>query len=156
APCMDGDTFGARAGIQGIQGGHHMATIKLTYFDAPMSRGEECRLALHAAGVAFEDERIKPAEFAARRKQTPFGALPVFTVEGHPPLAQTNTILRLIGRMHGLHPTDAWEAARHESIMDAVEDLRVRLTPISRMKDEAAKKQAREEIAAGYMQEWGA
>ena len=31
---------------------------KLMYFDAPVSRGEECRLALHIAGVDFEDVRV--------------------------------------------------------------------------------------------------
>lgn len=35
-----------------------MSKPKLTYFDAPASRGEECRLALHIAGVPFEDNRI--------------------------------------------------------------------------------------------------
>jgi hypothetical protein len=30
---------------------------KLIYFDAPVSRGEECRLALHLAGIDFEDDR---------------------------------------------------------------------------------------------------
>src|SRR5207302_1952499 len=80
-----------------------MTGIKLTYFDTPSSRGEECRLALHLAGVPFVDERLKVAEFVQRRADTPFGALPVLTVEGHPPLAQTNTILRLIGRRYELH-----------------------------------------------------
>ena len=36
-----------------------MAKPRLIYFDAPVSRGEECRLALHLAGVDFEDVRIK-------------------------------------------------------------------------------------------------
>ena len=36
-----------------------MSKPKLTYFDAPVSRGEECRLALHLAGIDFEDVRIK-------------------------------------------------------------------------------------------------
>ena len=38
-----------------------MTKPKLTYFDAPVSRGEECRLALHLAGVDFEDDRLKRA-----------------------------------------------------------------------------------------------
>ena len=42
----------------------------------------------------------------------------------HPPLAQTNAILVLIGRAYGLHPTDGFEAARHEAMMQHVEDLR--------------------------------
>ena len=31
-----------------------MSKPKLIYFDAPVSRGEECRLALHLADVAAE------------------------------------------------------------------------------------------------------
>jgi glutathione S-transferase len=131
-----------------------MPTTTLTYFDIPASRGEECRLALHIAGVPFVDERLKPAEFAARRASTPFGSLPVLTVEGHPPLAQSNTILRLIGREHGLHPTEPWAAAREEAVMDAVEDQRHHMRPIQRIKDETEKKRAREEAASGYLQDW--
>ena len=37
-----------------------MSKPKLIYFDAPVSRGEECRLALHLAGIDFEDVRIDP------------------------------------------------------------------------------------------------
>jgi glutathione S-transferase len=133
-----------------------MSTVRLSYFDAAASRGEECRLALHLAGVPFDDDRIKRNDWPARKPLTPFGALPVFTVEGHPPLAQTNAILVLIGRQHGLHPLDPWEAAAHESLMCAVEDMRAKMTPIARIKDPEEKKRAREEAAAGYLQEWGA
>jgi glutathione S-transferase len=131
-----------------------MPKTTLTYFDLAASRGEECRLALHLGGVPFTDERLKRADFDARRKSLPFGGLPVLTVEGHPPLAQSNTILRLIGREHGLHPTEPWAAAREESIMDSVEDMRHHLRPIARIKDEAEKKRAREEAAHGYLQDW--
>jgi glutathione S-transferase len=131
-----------------------MPKVTVTYFDFPGSRGEECRLALTLAGVEFFDERLKPAEFQARKSNTPFGALPVFTVEGHPPLAQSNAILTLIGREHGLLPSDPWEAARHHAVMDAVEDLRHTMGPITRIKDEAEKKAKREEAARGYLPEW--
>jgi glutathione S-transferase len=133
-----------------------MAQTTLTYFDFSSSRGEDCRLALHLAGVPFVDERLKPAEWQQRKPHTPFGALPVLTVEGHPPLAQTNAILRLIGREHGLLPADPWQAARHEAIMDAVEDLRQHMGPLARIKDEAEKRRAREEAAAGYLPTWAA
>lgn len=131
-----------------------MPTTTLTYFDFPASRGEECRLALHISGVPFVDERLKGPEFASRKASFPFGALPVLSVEGQAPLGQSNTILRLIGREHGLHPTDLWAAARHDAIMDSVEDMRNKMGPIARIKDEAEKKRAREEAAAGYLQEW--
>ena len=45
---------------------------QLTYFDAPVSRGEECRLALHLAGVEFDDHRIKAADWPALKPTTPY------------------------------------------------------------------------------------
>jgi glutathione S-transferase len=133
-----------------------MSKIRLTYFDAPVSRGEECRLALHIAGVDFDDNRIKRDQWAALKPTTPFGSLPVLDVPGHPPLAQSNAILTLVGRLHGLHPADPYEAARHESIMQHVEDLRAQISPTLRIQDEAEKKKAREAIAANTLPAWGA
>ena len=133
-----------------------MSKPKLTYFDAPVSRGEECRLALHAGGVDFEDNRIKRDAWAALKPTTPFGSLPVFEVEGHAPLAQTNAILTLIGRRHGLHPKDDFEAAQHEAMMAHVEDLRNTVALTMRMTDEAEKKKAREGLAEGYIPTWAA
>ena len=132
-----------------------MSKPKLIYFDAPVSRGEECRLALHVAGVDFDDVRIKRDEWAALKPKTPFGAMPVLEMEGRPPLGQSNAILVLIGRQHGLHPKDDFEAARHEAVMACVEDLRAAVTPTLRMKDEAEKKKAREELVASYFPTWG-
>ena len=131
-------------------------TTTLTYFDFPASRGEECRLALHIAGVPFTDERLSGPAWQDRKASAPFGALPVLTVEGHPPLGQSNTILRFVGRGHGLHPSEPWEAARHESLMEAVEDMRHKMSPINRIKDPAEKKLAREDVARDYLPQWAA
>ena len=126
---------------------------KLIYFDAPVSRGEECRLALHLAGVAFEDVRISQADWPAMKPQMPYGALPVLELPGHAPLAQSNAILVLIGRRHGMHPTDDFEAARHEGMMQHVEDLRAVVSPTTRMND-ADKLAARQALAANYLPAW--
>lgn len=133
-----------------------MTKPKLTYFDAPVSRGEECRLALHVAGIDFEDVRIKFGDWPAHKDATPFGALPTFELPGHPPLAQTNAILVLIGRMHGLHPSDPLEAARHEELMCHVEELRGKVSPTLRIADEAEKRAAREDLAKVFLPTWGA
>ena len=130
-----------------------MAKPRLIYFDAPVSRGEECRLALHLSGIDFDDERIKFADWSAMKERMPYGALPVLELPGHPPLAQTNAILAMLGRRHGLHPADDFEAARHEGMMQHVEDLRGVLGPTMRMAD-AEKKTARETIAANYLPAW--
>jgi prostaglandin-H2 D-isomerase / glutathione transferase len=131
-----------------------MPAVTLTYFDIPTSRGEECRLALTLAGVEFTDERLDRAKWEARKAGSPFGALPVLTVAGQRPIAQTNAILRLIGGQYGLLPRDPYESARHEAVMGAVEDLRGRMGPINRIKDPEEKKKARQELAAGYLPEW--
>ena len=131
-----------------------MARPRLTYFDAPVSRGEECRLALHVAGIDFEDNRISQAQWPALKEQTPYGAVPVLDLPGHPPLAQSNSILVLIGRRHGLHPSDDFEAARHEAMMQHVEELRHNVGPTIRMGD-AEKKAAREALVAGFLPAWG-
>lgn len=133
-----------------------MSKPKLTYFDSPSSRGEECRLALHVAGVEFEDERIKRDQWLALKPKTPFGSLPVLVMPGHAPLAQSNAILVLVGRLHGLHPKDDFEAARHEAMMHYVEDLRANVSPTMRITDEAAKKAAREQLASTYLPTWAA
>jgi glutathione S-transferase len=128
---------------------------KLTYFDAPTSRGEECRLALHVAGVDFEDVRVKFADWPALKPKTPFGSMPTFELQGRPVLAQSNAILVYVGRTHGLHPADAFEAARHEAMMAHVEDLRMHLGATLRMAD-AEKKATREALAADYIPAWAA
>jgi glutathione S-transferase len=133
-----------------------MSKPKLTYFDAPVSRGEECRLAFHVAGVDFEDHRIKREEWAAMKPSTPFGSLPTLEIPGHPTLGQSNAILVLIGRLHGLHPKDLYEAARHEALMGHVEDLRAAIVPSMRMEDAAARQKAREQLAATTIPTWAA
>jgi glutathione S-transferase len=131
-----------------------MTKPKLSYFDSPVSRGEECRLALHLAGVDFEDVRIKSADWPALKPNTPYGAVPTFELPGKPMLAHSNAILVLIGRRHGLHPTDDFEAARHEGMMQHVEALRTLVDPTFRMNDPATKKAAREAIAATTLPMW--
>lgn len=133
-----------------------MTKLKLTYFDAPVSRGEECRLALHVAGVPFDDERVPQADWPARKPHAPFGSLPTLEVPGKGVLAQTNAILAFIGKGHGLLPTDAFEAARHEAIMEHVEDLRHAIRPSMRATDPAEKARLRETLATETVPTWGA
>jgi glutathione S-transferase len=130
-----------------------MTRPKLTYFDAPASRGEECRLALHLSGVDFEDHRVKQGEWAALKPHTPFHAVPTFELPGQPVLAQSNAILVYIGRRWGLHPKDDFEAARHEMMMHHVEDMRAVIGATLRMNDDD-KKRARQTIAETTLPQW--
>ena len=131
-----------------------MAQYKLTYFDFSASRGDECRLALHVAGVDFDDNRISRAAFEALKADTPYGSLPILEVAGKPPLAQSNAILAYVGLNYGLLPRDPWEAALHLALLASVEELRGKLAPTGAHKDTAQKQQAREAFAAGPLKDW--
>jgi len=99
-----------------------MTNYKLTYFDFAGGRGEPIRIALHAAGIAFEDIRLSFPEFSKMRQDTPFNALPVFEINGAA-VTQSNALCRYIGKMSGLYPADDLQALYCDETMDAVEDL---------------------------------
>jgi glutathione S-transferase len=131
-----------------------MTKPRLTYFDQPSSRGEECRLALVLAGVDFEDNRIPRKEWPALKPTTPFGSLPTFELPGKPMVSQSNAILGYIGRTYGLLPTDAWEAMRLESLLCAAEDLRHAISKTFGIEDPAELARRRQELVEGPIKTW--
>jgi glutathione S-transferase len=124
-----------------------MPKLVLTYFDLDGSRGEVARLAMHLAGIAFEDKRIADKDWPALRDSTPFQSLPVLEVDGKV-IAQSNTINRYLGKLAGLYPKDDWQAALVDEVMDAVEDIIIMIGSTFALEGEA-KKKAREALAAG-------
>lgn len=128
-------------------------TTTLTYFDFDGSRGLECRLALHVAGVPFTDDRLNRAQWAELKPTLPYGALPVLT-DGDHRLPQSTAIMTYVGRTHGLHPWDPWTAAEHDALMHSVEDLRNKVP--GRGLSAEDKEAAREEFATGWLSRWAA
>ena len=98
-----------------------MSRPKLTYFDFAGSRGEECRLAFHIAGVDFEDHRIKGPDFAKLVDSLPFGALPVLEIEGKGTLAQSNASA---ARALALEVRRASRASRADGVQGAIQEER--------------------------------
>jgi glutathione S-transferase len=133
-----------------------MTKPKLTYFDTPRSRGEECRLALFLAGVDFEDNRITSTEWRVMKGSTPFGTLPVFELPGKPMVSQSNAILGHVGRRYGLLPKDEWEALRLESLLSATEELRHTVGATFGVKDPDEVKKKRAALVEGPISAWGA
>jgi len=133
-----------------------MTKPRLTYFDQPSSRGEECRLALYLAGVDFEDVRVPRKDWPALKPTTPFGSLPTFEIPGKPVVSQSNAILGYIGRANGLLPADSWEALRLESLLSAVEDLRHAITRTFGIEDPAELLRRRQELVEGPIKTWAA
>lgn len=124
-----------------------MQKIVLTYFDFDGSRGEAARLAMHIAGIPFEDRRIPRNEWPKHRDSAPFQALPFLEVDGKP-LAESNTINRYVGKLAGLYPKDDWNAARVDEVMDAIETITTKIGATFTLEGEA-KQKAREALAAG-------
>lgn len=99
-----------------------MPQYKLTYFDFDGGRGEPIRIALHAAGVEFEDHRFSFAEFGDVRNNCRFNAVPVFEIDGAQ-VTQSNALCRYVGKMAGMYPDDDLQALYCDEAMDALEDL---------------------------------
>src|SRR4051794_31306466 len=98
-----------------------MTKPKLFYFDAPISRGEECRLAFSCAGIDFEDVRLPRDKWGDMKPTSPYGSVPWVEVDGKR-LAQSIAILAWIGGQSNLLPKDPLEAALHIAMMQHVED----------------------------------
>ncbi len=126
-----------------------MPSYKLTYFDFDSGRGEPIRIALHAAGIAFEDHRLSFAEFREMRGSTRFNSVPVFEIDGAA-VTQSNAISRYIGKMAGLYPEDDLQALYCDEVMDALEDLSHYIVRTFGLEGEELKL-AREKLVDGWM-----
>lgn len=73
-----------------------MPTIKLTYFDIE-GVAEPVRLALALSGTQFEDVRIKFDEWKELKPKTPYGQVPLMTVDDGPVKTQSSAMLRWVG-----------------------------------------------------------
>jgi prostaglandin-H2 D-isomerase / glutathione transferase len=124
-----------------------MTKLKLTYFDFHGGRGEPARFALSIGGIPFEDDRVAPSDWPARKANTPCGALPVLEVDGQT-LSESNAINRYVGKLANLYPSDAWQAALCDEVMEAVEDIGSKIGATLFLPEEE-KKVKRKELAEG-------
>jgi glutathione S-transferase len=99
-----------------------MPKYKLTYFDIDGGRAEPIRIAFHAAGIDFEDNRISFPEFGEMRSGTRFNSVPVLEIDGVQ-VTQSNALSRYAGKMAGLYPTDDLQALYCDEVLGALEDL---------------------------------
>ncbi|MDH4109021.1 MAG: glutathione S-transferase family protein [Gammaproteobacteria bacterium] len=126
-----------------------MARYQLTYFDFDGGRGEPIRIALHAAGIAFDDMRLSFAQFSEMRKSTPFNSLPVLEIDGVA-ITQSNAMCRYIGKQAGLYPTDDMQALYCDEVMDAIEDMTHYIVPTFSLQGDELKA-ARQKLVDGWL-----
>lgn len=99
--------------------------LKLLYFDFP-GRAQYIREACVVGNIPFEDEFVQGREHLKELKANgtlPFGQVPVLYVDGELFTAQSNAILRYVGRMAGLYPEDPQQALKVDEAMDTADDM---------------------------------
>lgn len=126
-----------------------MTNYRLTYFDFDGGRGEPIRIAFHAAGIEFEDNRISFEEFQKTRQQFRFTCLPVLEIDGAA-ITQSNAINRYVGKMANLYPNDDLQALYCDEVMDALEDLLHQIVKTFGLQGEELK-QARKKLVDGWL-----
>ncbi|HEV7735612.1 MAG TPA: glutathione S-transferase family protein [Candidatus Binatia bacterium] len=133
-------------------------TIRLHYFPFP-GRGGAIRDALRMGGVPFEDVHVPLDRFRELKSDLPFGSLPVLDVEtsgGLVRAAQSNAILRFVGRRTGLYPIDdPLRALKVDEALDLGEEF-YRLIGSSIGEQDAGQRMAmRKVLAVETLPRWG-
>ena len=126
-----------------------MPTIKLYYFDFA-GRAEPTRIALHHAGVEFEDVRVPFGEWKDVKPTMLGGAMPVLEIDGVQ-INQSLAISRWAAKQSSLYPADPTVALTVDSVADTVDEA---LRKCPQDSDPEAKKKAREEYAAGALKNY--
>ena len=94
---------------------------QLYYFPIP-GRAEGVRVVLSLANLKWKDNKINGEKFAQMKNEggLPWGMVPILqTPDGT--LAESTAILRYIGGMAGLTPSDPFQAAKVDEFLDAME-----------------------------------
>lgn len=100
--------------------------LKLTYFNIE-GAAEKVRLAFIVGGVDFEDDRINFEAWGALKPTTKFGQLPLMSVDGGEPLAQSGAMLRYAGQLAGLYPAE--KLLQIEEVIGLEEDMGKAIVP---------------------------
>ena len=126
-----------------------MSRYKLTYFDFDGGRAEPIRIAFHAAGIDFEDNRLSFPEFSEMRHGTPFNSVPVLEIDGAA-VTQSNALSRYVGKMAGLYPVDDLQALYCDEVLGALEDLSHYIVQTFGLQEEELRR-ARENLVDGWL-----
>lgn len=100
--------------------------------------------------IAFNDIRIDFATFNKQKSlnEFPFGSVPVLDIDGIR-VCESNAILRFVGKLTGLYPSDPVLALRVDEILDVMEDISAALKPSFSLPPEEKADARRKLIAEG-------
>ena len=131
------------------QKGVEMTHYKLTYFDTDGGRAGPIRIALHAAGIEFEDIRLSFPEFMETRGNLRFHCVPILEIDGQA-VTQSNAMCRYIGKLAGLYPENDLQALYCDEALGAIEDLLHQVVHTFGLKGEELRV-AREKLVDGWL-----
>jgi glutathione S-transferase len=137
----------------------HDQKLRLRYFPFP-GRGAAIRDALRIGGTPFEDAHVPPERFAELKAagELPFGSLPVLDIEtpaGMVSAAQSNAILRFVGRQAGLYPLDdPVRALKVDEALDLGEDIYRVIGPSIDERDAERRMAMRKVLAEETLPRW--
>ncbi len=136
-----------------------ITSLRLRYFPFA-GRAGAIRDALNIGRIPFDDEHVPMDQFGQRRAagEFPFGGLPLLDFETNDGLvraAQSNAILRFVGRLSDLYPTDdPIPALKVDEAMDMVEDIACLLAPSLHEADTDRKMAMRQVLAEETLPFW--
>uniref|UniRef100_A0A8C5PIB7 Glutathione S-transferase n=1 Tax=Leptobrachium leishanense TaxID=445787 RepID=A0A8C5PIB7_9ANUR len=126
-----------------------MPGYTLTYFPV-RGRAEHIRLLCWDQGVPLTEDEVQMQDWASGKgdlkKNAVFGQLPKFQ-DGDFVIYQSNTILRYLGRKHGLSGSNDQEHTTIDMINDGVEDLRLKYYRFLFLENEANKEKFLQDLS---------
>jgi len=138
---------------------NNIVNLRLRYFPFP-GRAGAIRDTLTIGEVAFDDLHTTFEQYGELNATNalPFGALPVLDVEtetGKVSAAQSNAILRYVGRLSGLYPVnDDLQALKVDEALGMGEDIYALLAPSLHEQGTERKMVMRKTLAEETLPEW--
>jgi len=107
-----------------------MPDYKLSYFGA-RGFGEPIRYVLAYKKADWENDIVANETWSALKPKTPMGQIPLLTLKDGRQLAQSKAILRFVSRELGVAPTNNFEAAEADMLIDSLYgDLYPKYSPV--------------------------
>jgi glutathione S-transferase len=127
-----------------------MSKYTVTYFDIP-ALAEPMRAMMAIGKMDWEDERLKmgpDGPWPALKPTTKWGQMPLMKTPTGKEMTQTKSMSRYLAKKVSvggkpLYPEDHDEAFDVDEIIDAFEDVRMKMVPTFQIKDQAEKEAAR-------------
>lgn len=118
--------------------------LKVVYF-AMSGRAGPIRAALQLGKIKYENAFVNSDSLKELKPKLPFGQVPVIEMDGEV-AAQSGAILRYVGKLSGLYPTNAYRALKVDEIIDGVDDTISVLIPSLMESDKDKKLRMRKDL----------